>query len=115
MRGSRGRPGVRIPLKNHKNIGLLRISGPDPLKIYEATEPVIISMPAKRHLMALCWRADGGPLIVLFGSTHPSSTTKKKKTKKKKKKKKRCQSWTPSDKYFWIRAFEEDTIVIRTQ
>ena len=34
-----GGGGVWTPLKNHKNIGFLRNSGPDPLKIYEATEP----------------------------------------------------------------------------
>ena len=34
MRGSRGGggQGVRTPLKNHKNIGFLRNTGPDPLK-----------------------------------------------------------------------------------
>ena len=42
--------------------------------------------------MAFRWRADGGPLIVVLGSSLPSST------------KKRCESWTPSDKTFWIRA-----------
>ena len=34
------------------------------------------------------WRADDGPLLVLFGSSLISS--------------KRCQSWTPSGKTFWI-------------
>ena len=37
----KGGPGVQPPppLKNHKNIGSLSNSGPDPLKNYEATEP----------------------------------------------------------------------------
>ena len=43
--------------------------------------------------MTFCWWADDCPLIVVLGSSLPSSTTKK-----------RCQSWTPSDKTFWIRA-----------
>ena len=43
--------------------------------------------------MAFRWRADGCPFIVVSGPSHPSST-----------KKKRCQSLTPSNKNFWIRA-----------
>ena len=34
-----GEQGVRTPLKNHKNIGFLSNSGPDPLKDHKATEP----------------------------------------------------------------------------
>ena len=37
------------PLKNHKNIGFLSNSGPDPLKISIQCW-AIISTPAKRHL-----------------------------------------------------------------
>ena len=74
QRGDRG-SGPPPLLKNHKNIGFLSNSGPDPLD--EATEPEF----------------NVGPLIVVFGSTHLSLT-------KKTKKKKRCQSWTPSDKIF---------------
>ena len=48
--------------------------------------------------MTFRWWADDGPLIVVLGSTLPSST------KKRKKKKKRSQSWTHSEKTFWIRA-----------
>ena len=78
------------PLKNHKNIGFLSNSGPDPLKNYEATEPAfnvgLSSAPQPNAiLMAFCWRADDGLLIVVFGHFHPSST----------KKQPRCQSWTP--------------------
>ena len=54
------------------------------------------------------WRPDDGPLLVVFWSSLLSST-------KKKKKKKRCQSWTPSDKSFWIRAWlgcKESTQII---
>ena len=50
-----GGHGVRIPLKNHKNIGFLSNTGPDPLKNHKATKPAlkcwaIIGPPAKRHL-----------------------------------------------------------------
>ena len=38
-RGETGGPDPPPPLKNHKNIGFLSNSGPDPLKNYEATEP----------------------------------------------------------------------------
>ena len=37
-----------------------------------------IGPPMKRHLMAFRWRADGGPLIVVFGSSHQLKTKKKK-------------------------------------
>ena len=39
MGGSRGEQGVKIPLKNHKNIGFLSIIGLDPLKNHKATKP----------------------------------------------------------------------------
>ena len=53
-----------------------------------------IGLPAKRHLMAFRWRADGGPLIVVLRFSHQQ--------------KKRCQSWTPSDKTFWVRVWNGD-------
>ena len=44
--------GVRTPppLKNHKNIGFLSDTGPDPPMIYKATKPAFNVGPAKRHL-----------------------------------------------------------------
>ena len=91
------------PLKNHKNIGFLSNTGPAPWKItklpsqhsmlghhWPASEmPFIIGLPVKCysssarqqnaiHLMAFCWRADDGLLLLLFGSSFPSS----KKTQK---------------------------------
>ena len=39
--------------------------------------------------MAFRWRADEGPLLVVFWSSHQLKNL--------------CQSWTPSDKTFWIR------------
>ena len=96
QRGGTGGPDP-LPLKNDKNIGFSINTGPDSLKnrSYQANIQcwAIIGTPVKRHLMAFRWRADDGPLIVVLGSL-----------KKRKKKKERCQSWTPSDKTFWIRA-----------
>ena len=82
MGGSRGGDRGSGPrLKNHKNIGFLSNFGPDPLKNYEATEPAFNVGPSSARQgnaikMAFCWRADDGPLIVVFGSTHLSPTKK---------------------------------------
>ena len=75
---SRGGTGGLDPLKNHKNIRFLCNNGPDPLKNHKATKPVFNvgqSSARKRNaiLMAFCWLADDGPLIVVFGSSLPSS------------------------------------------
>ena len=65
------------PLKNKKNIGFLSNIGPNPWKITEL--PKQLSMlgqhrhARKRHLNGVRWRADDGPLIVVFGSYLPSS------------------------------------------
>ena len=54
MRGSRGRDRGSGPPENHKNIGFLRNTAPDPLKNHKAIKPafnwVIIGPPMKRHL-----------------------------------------------------------------
>ena len=81
QRGGGGR-GPDPPLKNHKNIGFLSNSGPDPQKNFEATEPAFNVGPSSARqrnaiLMAFRWRADDGPLIVVFGSSHHSSSKKK--------------------------------------
>ena len=48
-----------------------------------------IGPPVKRNFNALRWRADDGPLLVVFGDTlSPHQLFKKK----------RCQSWTPLTK-----------------
>ena len=101
MGGSRGGQGVRTPppRKITKNIGFLSNSSPDPLKITKLPSQQHSMLGHHQHAsetpfnMAFRWRADDGPHIVVFGSSHPSST-----------KKKRCQSWTPFDNIFWIRA-----------
>ena len=74
------------PPENHKNIGFVRKTGPDPMKksqSYQASIQcwAIIGTPAKRHLKGVslagrCWPADG-LLKVVFGSCLPSSTRKK--------------------------------------
>ena len=77
VRIQRGDRGSGPPLKDHKNIVFSSIIGLDPLKnrSYQASIQcwAIIGMPAKRHLMAFRWRADDGPLIVVLGSSLPSS------------------------------------------
>ena len=83
----KGRRGVWAPLKNHKNIGFLSNTGPDPLKNHKAIKPDSM-LGHQRHAS---WQADAGPLIVIFGSSLPSST-------KKKQNKKLFPSCTPSDK-----------------
>ena len=51
-----GVEGVQAPLKNHKKIGFLSNTGPDPLKNHKATEPsqiqcrAVTGTPAQRHL-----------------------------------------------------------------
>ena len=67
------------PLKNHKQKGFSSNTGPDPLKI-AATKPAFNVGPSSVHqrnaihLMAFRWRTDDGPLIVVLGSSIPSST-----------------------------------------
>ena len=98
--GGRG-PDPPPPLKNHKNIGFLRNTGPDPLKNHNPAIIqfwAIIGTPEKRHLK---WCFAGGlmiagSLVVVFGSSLPSTTNKKQKSQ---------GCWTPSDKTFWIHAW----------
>ena len=99
MYGSRG--GDRVsgpPLKNHKNIGFLGNTGPEPLKNLKLPSWAIIGPPAKRHF-TFCWMANDGPLIVVFGFLNPSSLKQK---KKKKKKNNHFRSCNHSDITFWI-------------
>ena len=72
------------PPKNHKNIGFLCNSGPDPLKNHKATnlKPAFNVRPSSARqpnaiLMAFRWLADDGPFIAVFGSSIPLSTRKK--------------------------------------
>ena len=83
-RGSRGGTGVRTPpppLKKHKNIVFLSNNGPDSLKNHKATKPAFNVWPSsarQRNAIAFRWRANDGPLLVLFGSSLPSSKRNKK-------------------------------------
>ena len=63
-------------LRNHKNIGFLSKTGPDPLKNHKATKPIfnVGSLSARQQnaiSMAFCFA--GGPingqLLVVFGSS----------------------------------------------
>ena len=116
MRGSRGGgtggPDLPPPLKNHKNIGFRSSTGPDPQKNHEATKPAFHNGPLSARQrnaikISFLWRADDGPLIVVFGSSHLNQTNVfsvgshlAKLKKKKKKKKKNRQCWNPSGKTF---------------
>ena len=90
QRGGEGGRGVRTPppLKNHKNIGFSSNTGPDLLKdcSYQASIQclAIMGTAAKRHLMAFRSQANDGPLIVVLGSSLPSSNKKNEKKAKKK-------------------------------
>ena len=48
------------PLENHKAIGFLSNTGPDPLKKYKATEPAFNIGPSFK------WRFAGGPMVIRF-------------------------------------------------
>ena len=81
-----GGQGSGPPLKNHKNIGFHSNTVPDSLKKSQSYQASIqcwatIAPPAKRYLMVFCWWADDGPLLVLFGSSLPSSAKRKKKVR----------------------------------
>ena len=89
MLGSRGGGGGGAggpdPLKITKNIGFLSNTGPDPLKNHKATKPEFnVGSPSARPMIArLKWYMHG---------SFTSST-------------KKSQSWIPSDKAVWIRAW----------
>ena len=66
------------PPEKSQTIGVLSNSGPDPLKNHKATEPAFNVGPSSARQrnaiqMAFRWRADDGPLIVVFGSSHPTT------------------------------------------
>ena len=72
-------------LQNHKNIGFLFNTGPDPLKNHKATKPAFIVVPSsacQRNAISMTfrWRADDGPNKAVLGSSIPPSTKKEKKT-----------------------------------
>ena len=84
-RGGQGGVGVDRgpdpPLENYKAIGFLSNTGLDPLKNHKATRPAFNVGPSSAcqpHAgrPATCWQADDGLLLVVFGSSLPSSTNK---------------------------------------
>ena len=52
------------PMKNHKAIGLLSNTGPDPLELHKATKSTFNVGPrsARQRKMAFHWWADNGPV-----------------------------------------------------
>ena len=65
--GGGGGRGSGPPLKNHKNIGFLSNTGPDPLKNHKATKPAFSVVPLSAHQRnAILWRLAGGPMIACF-------------------------------------------------
>ena len=97
MGGSRGGDrGSGTPLKNHKNIGFLCNTGPDPLKNHNPTKPefnVGPSSACQRNAIYMAFRSrvDDGPFKAVFVSSILLST-----------KKKRFQIWSPSDPRMYI-------------
>ena len=98
-----GGQGVRTPtLKKHKNVEFLSITGPDPLKfskILKATKPAFsVGLSSACHLNVFF---AGGPMMPAYNSDIwiLSPIKKRRKTLSE------LQSWTPSGKTFWIRAW----------
>ena len=71
-----GGPNPPEKLKKY-SVSFLALTGPDPLKFSKLRQAsiqcwVIIGTPAKLHSkMAFHWRADNGPLLVVFESSPP--------------------------------------------
>ena len=70
-------------------MGFISNTGPDPLKNQKATKPAFIIEPSsarKRNAisMALRWRANDGPFIMVFGYSHQLKNV--------------AQNWTPLTK-----------------
>ena len=67
------------PPRKPQKIGFLSNTFKDLLENYTATKLALIVWPQSAHqrnaiLMAFHWRADDGPLFVVFGSSLPLST-----------------------------------------
>ena len=93
--------GIRTPppLKNHKNIGFLSSTGPNPLKNSKATKPAFnvgqSSTRQRNTKTPFKWCFAVGPIMARLSAIWILSFLKKK-----------CHSWTPSEKTFWIRAWK---------
>ena len=97
MCGSRGRDrGSGLPRKNHKNVGFLSNTGPDPLK-KQTVKPAFNAGPSSARqrntiYRVFRWRANNGPFQCYLDPLSPYQ-------------KKRKKSWTPSGKTFRICAW----------
>ena len=99
MHGSREGTGGPDPPDKSQNIGFLRNTGPDPLKITKLPKPAFNGGPSfarqqNANQIAFCWWANDGPYIVVFGSCIPLSTKKQNKNVFF------YQIWSPTDKAF---------------
>ena len=104
MRGSRGRTGGSAPpwkiAKIVFLVVLVRIAWKSQSNQASIQRWAISGMPAKRHWMAFRWRADNGLLIVVFGSSLPSSPKRAKKTPNKKQTNKQTNKKNVSWQFF---------------
>ena len=65
--GGGGGQGVWTPLKNHKNVGFLSNTGPDPLKNHKATKPdSMLGRHGHASQTPFEWRFAGGPMMAHF-------------------------------------------------
>ena len=64
MHGSKGGKGVQIPLKNHKSIGFLSNTDPDPVNITKLpSQHSILGHHWHASETLFKWRFAGGPMI----------------------------------------------------
>ena len=100
--GGGGGQGVWTPLENYKNIGFLSNTCPDPLKI---TKVVVWSNPAFNVGSSSARQRNAILTGILLAGHRPANSGVWILPPLIKLKKKCCQSWTPSVKTFWIRAW----------
>ena len=92
-----GGRGSRHPLENHKAIGFLSNTGPDPLENHKANKLPMLGNYRPTSKTPFKWRFGGGPMMTCFKwYLDPLSPHLLKKFSE--------LSWTHSDKTFWIRA-----------
>ena len=71
-----GGHGAQTPMKNHKNIGSLSKTDPDPMNNHKAFNVEPSSARQRNAIrMMFCWQADDCLLKVVFGSSPLPSTT----------------------------------------
>ena len=104
-----GNRGSGSPLKNHKNMGFLSNTGPDPLKNHKATKSAFNFEPLSAHqrntiLNGISLVGRWWPELIVVFVLDPLSPLKPPPhpPPPKKNKKKTHQCWTPSDKTLWI-------------